>query len=80
MRLSHCKCKRLPDQRLGEDAAPEVITYHAVDELQVAGALAVTVPSTILRSCFVGGVLARSTILIHRNKVECAIKALRDKC
>lgn len=49
-------------------------TYLAVDELQITGALAVAVSSSVLGSSRVGGVLGHAAISVHGDKVHGAIE------
>jgi hypothetical protein len=54
------------------------ITYLAVDELQVARTLRVTVSSAVLGTSSVVGILGHAAVLVHRDKVEGAVEAARE--
>jgi len=56
---------------------PRTKTYLAINELQVTKALRITVPSPVFRTSLVVRKPSRSTILIHRYKVQRTIKAAR---
>lgn len=49
------------------------ITYQAVDELEVTGALAVAVSRSVLGTSSVGGVLGHATVGVHGNKVHSTV-------
>lgn len=55
----------------------ESISYLAIDELQIARALRITVSNTILSSSLVSRVSAHSTILVHGHEVKRAIETAR---
>ena len=50
------------------------VTYLAVDELDIPGALRVAVSRTVLGSGLVVGVLGHATILVHGGEVEGAVE------
>lgn len=52
--------------------------YLAVDELDIVGALGVTITGSVLGTSFVGGVLGKTTIGVHLDEVESAVKATRE--
>jgi len=47
-----------------------IITYHAVNELEITGALRVAVSSSVLGTRLVGGVLGHATIKVHLGEVD----------
>lgn len=53
-------------------------TYQSVNELDVMRTLRVAVSGTILRTSLVGAVLGRSSVLVHLDKVDGAVKTARE--
>ena len=49
-------------------------TYLTIDELDVLRTLRITVSSTVCCSRLISSVLTQPTVLVHLDKVECAIK------
>ena len=50
-------------------------SYLAVDELDILGALRITVSCSILSSCLVGGIFGQSSISIHLGEVQGTVEA-----
>lgn len=57
---------------------PSLNVGLATDELQVTGALGVTVTGTVLGTGLVGGVAGHATILLHSDEVESGVKTTVD--
>lgn len=51
--------------------------YLSVNELDISGALRITVTSSVLSTGFVIGVLGRTTIGVHGGEVESAVQTAR---
>jgi hypothetical protein len=51
--------------------------YLSVDELNVVGALSITVTGSVLGTSLVGGVLGHTTICIHLGEVKSAVETAR---
>jgi hypothetical protein len=52
-------------------------TYDTVDELDVPGALRITVASSVLGTSLVVGVLRETTISVHLDEVESTVETAR---
>jgi hypothetical protein len=65
-------------QRLYVEGRRKEYAYLAVDELDVVGALSITVTSSILGTSFVGRETGLATILFHLYQIESAIESTRQ--
>lgn len=51
------------------------VAYLAVNELEIPGALGITVTSSVLGASLVGGVLLQTAVSIHGDKVQRTVEA-----
>ena len=54
-----------------------VVTYLAIDELDIVRALGVAVTSSVFCTSFVGRIFGHTTVGVHLNEVDGSVKTAR---